>query len=142
MSAGCVLKCCLLIAAVLSLPSCGDQVTGSESDISLYGAFPNPFSDSTRLAYSIHSTNADRLEIDIFSGTGERVRAVQWPVTLVSDVEQFHSTDSPLATGYSEFVWDGKTSAGDAPDGVYYIELRVEKGSSTFISRTQCMRRR
>ncbi|MCK4546422.1 MAG: hypothetical protein KAW17_03180 [Candidatus Eisenbacteria sp.] len=75
----------------------------------LYGVCPNPFHETTRVVYDLHTTQA--VEFTIYDVTGRRV------TNLVDHV---------MSPGHHEVVWDGGNDRGErvAP-GVYFGKLIV-----------------
>jgi len=71
--------------------------------------FPNPFTHSTTIAYSV--AKASRVEIQVFNVRGQKVK------TLVSE----HALPGRYFT-----AWDGKSESGDeASPGVYLCRMTV-----------------
>ena len=115
----------------------------SETDLptlTFHGAYPNPFKTKTYFAYDISIASADKIELLIFNSSGERVKTYSAPSNLASDTSSFLSRSYPFTIGYSECIWDGMTDAGDAPNGVYYVEARMTKGEQTVTQIITCMR--
>jgi uncharacterized repeat protein (TIGR01451 family) len=77
----------------------------------LYVAYPNPFRQSTRIAYAVEGTVGETVELDIFDVAGRRVRG------LVSEFKN---------PGRYEAVWDGRDDRGASiTQGVYFLRVRV-----------------
>ena len=85
-------------------------VTGQEVlafDMSLAGAFPNPFNPGTSIRYSLKDSRHVRLIV--FNTLGQAVR------TLV---------DSPQNAGFHDAVWDGRDDNGmTVSSGVYFCRM-------------------
>ncbi|MDI3504678.1 MAG: hypothetical protein PWP64_1614 [Candidatus Cloacimonadota bacterium] len=76
---------------------------------------PNPFSQSTRIAYKLHT--ASPVKIQIYNIKGQ----------LVSE-----SISSMKSSGEHEWIWNGKDTQGrSCATGVYFFKLRAGRYSST-----------
>ena len=87
----------------------GDDVFDGQAGLSLqlYQPAPNPFNNSTRIAYAISSGGNERVEIAIFNVAGRKVR------TLVSGFQ---------AAGRYEVSWDAVDNYGSkVSPGVYFV---------------------
>ncbi|MBN2565694.1 MAG: hypothetical protein JXB46_08285 [Candidatus Eisenbacteria bacterium] len=81
-----------------------DRVPGS---VVLYGNFPNPFNQSTGVAFSLPETGS--VTFSVYTVDGRLVRAVP---------------GESYASGRHVIVWDGKDDAGRGlPGGVYFYRL-------------------
>jgi hypothetical protein len=70
---------------------------------------PNPFNPTTHIVFGLN--RGYRVSLDIYSAQGRLVRRLY---------------DGPLESGPHEFVWDGRTSSGEAVvSGVYFYRLRA-----------------
>ncbi len=77
----------------------------------LFGAAPNPFRESTRLAYSVSGVSSASVEVAIYNVAGRRVR------NLVNE------SKSP---GAYETTWDGRDDSGaEVRSGVYFWRVAV-----------------
>jgi len=86
-------------------------VSAEEVQISDVTNYPNPFSDSTYICYTI-SGRAERIQLRIFTLSGR----------LIKDIES-----GPAQPGFNSTVWDGKDQEGDqVANGVYIYEILAE----------------
>ncbi len=86
--------------------------------ISLIGNFPNPFSNTTTIAYRVEAPeDLDRLTISVYTVSGRRVR-------------RFSSDEAvggpPLnSIGYHEVIWDATDDGGHGvANGIYFYMIR------------------
>lgn len=103
----------MLYAGFWSRPWVLSSVLGMEDALSLtnciYQNFPNPFTHSTTIAYSV--AKESRVEISVFNVRGQRV------ATLVNE---------QVLPGRYVTSWDGKSESGDeASPGVYLCRMTV-----------------
>lgn len=82
----------------------------NQRDASLIGNFPNPFSETTTIAYEVRATQS--LQITIWDLSGQRVK------TLVDD------THTP---GYYEEAF----RAGSLPSGTYFVRLQTPQSMAS-----------
>jgi flagellar hook assembly protein FlgD len=76
-------------------------------------AYPNPFSGSVRFGVQKH--RAGRVRLEVYDRAGRLVRTL---ADRVGGAEVKHCE------------WDGLDAAGQpVPDGVYFVELRVQDGA-------------
>ena len=76
----------------------------------VHGSFPNPFSGSTRISYSL--SKSSRVNLDIYTSTGARVSS------LVSETQP---------AGEHEVVWNGLDAQGNSlSTGIYIFRLLVD----------------
>jgi hypothetical protein len=97
-------------------PTSVQSVTPSH-EFTLGSNYPNPFTPTTTITYSL----AERgwVTLRIYNAAGQLVR------TLVNE------TQSPRADGFTT-AWDGTSDAGQpAASGVYFYELRARNFSQT-----------
>jgi hypothetical protein len=81
----------------------------------LHQNYPNPFSGTTTIGYTLTSGQAVRMAV--YNMLGQRVRALA-------------SGQSP--EGYSQVIWDSKDDAGSpVSPGVYVIRLETPHGTET-----------
>jgi hypothetical protein len=116
-----------LVGDILALgPPWVPAVTGVGSPLAtraLYAVEPNPFTQTTRMLYSIGGSE-QRVEIVIYNVAGQRLR------TLVSGVRP---------PGQHEAVWDGRDDGGAAaPAGVYFLQAQI--GSEKAVRRVSLVR--
>jgi hypothetical protein len=98
-----------------------DDVTVS---IELFRPVPNPTNGTTRMAYSVSTSNGAEVSISIYNVTGQRVR------TLV---------DAYQGVGVYEAIWNGRNSDGTpVPSGVYFYRSVI--GNQTRTSRVTLIR--
>lgn len=84
----------------------GEVITFSQ----LLGNFPNPFTNSTKINYSIAKSNSDVL-VEIFNIKGQLVK------TLVNETAEF---------GVYQKTWDGKNNySNPVSAGIYFYQLKV-----------------
>ncbi len=87
--------------------------------LDLFKPTPNPFRQSTRMAYAVSGSASAQVEISVYNTAGQRVR------TLVSAVQ---------AAGRHEATWDGRDDKGAAvPAGVYFYRAVI--GGQNIVSR-------
>lgn len=99
----------------------GQQVSLLPSDIALYQNYPNPFNPTTRIEFSLPSSQHVRLAV--YDLLGQRVR------TLFDDMKP---------SGYSSVQWDGRNGRGvRVSGGIYHYVLQVggifKTGKMTFL---------
>ena len=83
---------------------------GVQPLLELYSPAPNPFRNTTRVAYAVGG-NGESVEISVFDVSGRKVR------TLVSGYS---------APGRFEVTWDGRTDGGvQVTPGVYFLRAFV-----------------
>ncbi|UCD19752.1 MAG: T9SS type A sorting domain-containing protein [candidate division WOR-3 bacterium] len=99
-----------MIGLVTVAPVGIDEVQAVEpAEISLALAYPNPFTRTVRLDYSVNV--GGRLEVTIYDSAGETVRRL---------------VDADLAVGRHTVLWDGVDDLGRrAGSGVYYIGAHI-----------------
>lgn len=86
-------------------------VSAEEVQISDVTNYPNPFSDSTYICYTI-SGRAEKIRLRIFTLSGR----------LIKDIES-----GPAQPGFNFTVWDGKDQEGDrVANGVYIYKILAE----------------
>jgi hypothetical protein len=97
-----------------------DSGLGSSiTDADLFKPIPNPFNQSSRMAYSVGGSAAAQVEISVFNTAGQRIR------TLVNSVQP---------TGRYEATWDGRDEKGVVvPAGVYFYRALI--GGQSTVSR-------
>jgi subtilisin family serine protease len=99
---------------VVGVPDAGTTDPGVSDDgappIPVFTAAPNPFRESTRLAFELAA--AGPVRVDIVDASGRLVRTIH---------------EGPLAAGAHELRWDGASRSGRAvAAGVYFA--RIEAG--------------
>jgi len=95
----------------MELPGAGPlgvSLIASEQ-IPLVHVYPNPFSNTTTIAYSLQQ--ASTVKITVFNHLGEQVAFIQ----------------KEQSTGKQQVIWEAK----DLPSGMYYLLLQTEKESMT-----------
>ena len=98
-----------IIGSVVGAPA----LAVSDPGLSLSPARPNPVRAGTRIAFSLPTAGAAR--IDLFDVQGRRVRGL---------------LDGTTAAGPGEVVWDGSDDSGRAlPAGVYWARLSSAAGT-------------
>ena len=98
-----------------------DDVTVS---IELFRPVPNPTTGTTQMAYSVSTSNGARVNISIYSVTGQRVRNL---------------VDAHQGIGVYQAVWNGRDSKGSpVPSGVYFYRSVI--GNQTRTSRVTLIR--
>jgi hypothetical protein len=74
--------------------------------IELFRPVPNPTNGTTRMAYSVSTSNGAQVNISIYNVTGQRVRDL---------------VDAYQGIGVYDAVWDGRNNDGTpVPSGVYF----------------------
>jgi PKD repeat protein len=95
------------------------------ADVILNQNYPNPFSTSTKISFSLHRRDADDAEIKIYNIKGQLVK-------------QFKIKSSKLKTT-GEVVWDGTNESGtEVPSGIYFYKLSTR--DETFVKKMVLMR--
>ena len=85
----------------------GIDVAGDTFPVHMEPAFPNPFSASTRIAFSMRQ--AGNVRLSVYTPEGR----------LVTDI-----LDSPMGPGRHSAVWDGHDRSGNKMgSGIYYYRL-------------------
>lgn len=75
--------------------------------------YPNPFSTSTRIEFSLKHT--ERIYLSIYNETGQVIKHL--------------ITGSEVQAGTFQVIWDGTNAAGaQQPDGIYYYKINGESG--------------
>jgi hypothetical protein len=89
------------------------RLGGAMYQLSLIGAYPNPFKRSLRIQYSIPGKNIRNVDFSITDLSGREI----WKTTLASDV---------LTAGPGVLAWNGK-SKDNAPAaaGLYVVRMRA-----------------
>lgn len=84
-----------------------DEVVGEDSNgqVSLYRNYPNPFSSTTTIHFSLPEDQV--VSVSLFNVVGQRVALLL--------------EDTPMSEGDHELIWN----AGDIPSGMYFIYLEV-----------------
>jgi hypothetical protein len=106
------LHMCLISGSILrfhSIPVSVANERASLSSFALHPNFPNPFNSSTRLSFT--TTGSGNATLTVFDVLGNEVAVV------------FDGVSTP---GFHALSWD----AGPLPSGTYFLELRMQSGSS------------
>jgi len=83
----------------------------------LWSGRPNPFMESTRIAYSVGGTGAVPVRLHIYDAGGRLVK------TLV---------DGRVSPGLRSVLWDGKDAVGKkVASGVYFCRMEVDEYTAT-----------
>lgn len=104
----------------------GSSQTGVSAGLGadLFKPMPNPFTQGSRMAYSVSGPEVAQVEISIYNTAGQKVR------TLVSSAQ---------APGRYEANWDGRNDrSAEVPAGVYFYRSVI--GGESIISRAVLMR--
>lgn len=90
----------------------------SESSITHFYPYPNPFSTQTRFVFTVTGTEVpERLKIQIMTITGRIVREINQ-----DEIGPIH-----IGNNISEFAWDGTDEYGDQlANGVYFYRVVLE----------------
>jgi hypothetical protein len=100
------------------------DVTPTLGGVDLFKPTPNPFKQSSRMAYAVSASTGAQVEISVYNTAGQRVR------TLVSGV---------VSAGRHEAIWDGRDDKGTAvPAGVYFYRSVI--GGASTVTRVTYMR--
>lgn len=106
----------------------------------MYGAFPNPWVDSTIIAYSIINTPADSVMISISSSNGEQILQCYSTNPITKDYTFELTLDSlRQQNGYQECLWRGTVSGSPTNYGLYYYTITayrngaISKVSGSFV---------
>jgi len=101
-----------------------DDIAQVQHESSLIACFPNPFTHSTRIRYSILDTGYSmkqgnqETQLKIYDAAGKLVKSL-YPVSNIQDQG-------------SAVFWDGTDSSNrQLPGGVYFVKLETEKGTVT-----------
>ncbi|MEQ9231938.1 MAG: T9SS type A sorting domain-containing protein, partial [Cyclobacteriaceae bacterium] len=93
----------------------------SESSITHFYPYPNPFSTSTRFVFTLTGTNIpEKLKIQIMTISGRVVREIN------------QDEIGPIKIGHNitEFAWDGRDRYGDQlSNGVYFYRVIMKSGN-------------
>ena len=81
--------------------------TPDEPDFDLEQNHPNPFTTSTRIAFTI-ADGAEHVRLDIYDARGRLVH---------------RAIDAYLPPGLHEVEWNGRSGGGSVPSGVYFYVL-------------------
>jgi len=74
--------------------------------------FPNPFSNETKIQFSLNES--EKINLDVYSNDGRLVRRL--------------IAGNKISSGKFTVVWDGRDGYGnDLPNGIYYYSLLGEK---------------
>jgi hypothetical protein len=100
--------------------------------LEMYGAFPNPWVDSTIIAYSIANTSADSVVVSIYSTNGEQILQCSSTNPTTKDYTFQQTLDSSRQSkGYQECLWRGTVSGLPTHYGLYYYTIIVYKDGVT-----------
>ena len=81
--------------------------------------FPNPFTTSTVISFSISNEQNQRKTISIYNIKGQKVR------TLRQTLECINHVDAKATESLSHIIWNGKDDNGKlVSTGIYFINLR------------------
>ncbi len=90
-----------------------DFLVSSDFDFIVYGNYPNPFAEETRISYTVIGEELDNLDIKIYTTSGRLIRTA--PLTSESPDENI------LDLNYHELIWDGTDDDGNpVGNGVYF----------------------
>ncbi len=102
----------------------GRDTDGATVSIELFRPVPNPTNGTTRMAYSVSTSNGAQVNISIYGVTGQRIR------DLVGAYQSI---------GVYEAVWDGRNNDGvPVPSGMYFYRSVI--GNQTRTSRVTLVR--
>ena len=97
----------------------------AEFDITIFGNYPNPFTDQTVISYYINNdSDLDKFSIKIYTTSGRLIRSNNL------DYDESLSNASPVwdrekAVGYHELIWNGDDDGGNqVANGVYYAVIK------------------
>jgi len=101
--------------AVTIHTSVDDYRNGISNKIVLHQNYPNPFSTSTTISFSIHHKDTKNTKIKIYNIKGQIVRNLECGESLTAK--------TPMYRDYS-ISWDGKDEKGKKlPNGIYLYKL-------------------
>ncbi len=95
----------------------------TESSITQFVNYPNPFSTSTRFVFTLTGSEIpDQVQIQILTVTGK----------VIKEIDQHEIGPIHIGNNISDYAWDGKDDFGDQlANGVYLYRVRVKyKGSN------------
>ena len=97
----------------------------SESTITRFYPYPNPFSTSTRFVFTLTGSDIpDQIKIQIMTVSGRVVREI----TDIGPIK--------IGNNISQYAWDGKDEYGDQlANGVYLYKVFVRKGGQEIKNR-------
>jgi len=99
----------------LEVDPLGLEVSELPTELDLHAAFPNPFSASTSIQYSLPDPSV--VQLIVFDVLGRRVASL---------------VDQNQEAGNHVLVWDGRTSTGVAVNsGVYFVRMNTRSTSRT-----------
>ncbi|MDX2127481.1 MAG: C25 family cysteine peptidase [Chloroherpetonaceae bacterium] len=107
----------------------------TEFNLNVYGVYPNPFEEQTRIVYEISGEQAaEVLEIKIYNVAGKLINSLRNGEIGATGfiLENLASTDLN-STGAKIVIWTGQDKDG-APvaNGVYYIRIRATYQGRSF----------
>ncbi|HID38129.1 MAG TPA: T9SS type A sorting domain-containing protein, partial [Calditrichaeota bacterium] len=89
-------------------------IVSGNFDFVLYGNYPNPFSEVTRVAYTVIGEELDDLDIKIYTTSGRLIRT--------KPLESEDPDENILDLNYHELIWDGTDDDGNpVGNGVYFM---------------------
>ena len=92
-----------------------ETATELPEGFSVSGAYPNPFSGTTNLAYTVNGTGTVRIAVYDVLGR------------VVAELE-----NGVKPSGQHEIAWDGRDNGGvQAPAGVYLVRITADAGEET-----------
>jgi len=105
----------------------------ADFDLIAHGAYPNPFTDKTFIAYQVINPiqEADAFELKIYTVSGRLIATCREPGPRALGV---FPTGSQVADGVGQLrgsgdhalTWTGKDDSGnEVANGVYYGKLRI-----------------
>lgn len=86
-------------------------VDGIESSPQAWDIYPNPFSQSTEIRFSVTGNSSQLVNVEVLDGQGKQVKVL---------------TQKELAEGNYSLTWEGDDSSGNTvPNGIYLIKLQI-----------------
>ncbi len=141
----------LVLACLFSLSSCSapnnpnDQqgtLSDPATEVVVYGLYPNPWQDSTVLAFKLLNTQARSLRCTMYNAAGEAIQSYGFDPAKDSTSQTFIGSHGSPLEGFYECIWRGEADSVQVPNGVYYVELEVFFDDHSVVHRSLCMRRK
>ncbi len=121
----------------ISNPVSADFVVQSNFTLRVYGAYPDPFSTRTFIAFEVTSGNPiDQVSVKIYTVSGRLVKTMAFPSD--NPMEELGllqgGTGAPTSVGYHEAWWEGTDNYGNqVANGVYFYKVSVTSGGKTLV---------
>lgn len=95
-------------------------VVSGSNKLTVYGNYPNPFSDETIISYELESgLIVNSLSVKIYTLSGRLIRT--------KPLESKNNSEGKIEVGYDELTWDGLDDDGNSvANGVYFVVIKAE----------------